>query len=281
MQSTDPFAGAGVTALGLAAARAVESGRADRLIEDPYARSLYEAAGTDLGMRLEWPTAEDAVTEAEALHLHGSRYIGLRTRFYDDVLAGAGTRQAVLLGAGLDTRVHRLALPAGLTVFELDRPELLAFKAGVLPAGRSVQVGGDLGGDWVAALRAAGFRADVPTTWIGEGVMPYLDAAAQEGLIAAVDACSANGSALAFDQVVSGDVGGLSRRSGIDMTSLLSGTGGVDALAAALGERGWTVATAAAEEVAGRYGRDLDDPFGRAGADPPWLRTVFVTARRD
>jgi len=278
--SPDPFAGAGVTALGLAAARAVESGRADRLVEDPYARGLYEAAGTDLGMRLEWPADTAGLTDAEALHLHGSRYIGVRTRFYDDVLAAAATPQAVLLGAGLDTRADRLA-PPDLTVYEVDRPDLLAFKNANLPPGRRVvSVGADLGGDWPALLAAAGLRADTPTTWIAEGVMPYLDAPAQERLIGAVADGAPAGSVFAFDQVDGGDAGELSRRSGIDMESLLAGTGGTEALAGHLAGHGWRVESAGADEVAARYGRDLADPFGRSGDEPPWLRTRFVRAER-
>lgn len=107
--SADPFSGPGVTALGLAAARSVESGRPDRLIDDPYARRLFEVAGSRLPMRVDWPRDAEDVTDAEKLHLHGSRYVGVRTRFYDDVLQSAlahGVRQAVLLGAGLDTRAH-------------------------------------------------------------------------------------------------------------------------------------------------------------------------------
>jgi Leucine carboxyl methyltransferase len=38
----------------------------------------------------------------------------------------------VLLGAGLDTRAFRLQWPTGLRLFELDLPEVLAFKERVL-----------------------------------------------------------------------------------------------------------------------------------------------------
>lgn len=55
----------------------------------------------------------------------------IRTRFYDDYLTAAtaaGSRQVVLLAAGLDTRAFRLAWPAGTRVFELDLPGVLAFR---------------------------------------------------------------------------------------------------------------------------------------------------------
>jgi catalase len=35
-------------------------------------------------MLVDWPDPGRPVSKSEALHLHGSRYIGLRTRFYDD-----------------------------------------------------------------------------------------------------------------------------------------------------------------------------------------------------
>ncbi|HEX5910457.1 MAG TPA: SAM-dependent methyltransferase [Thermoleophilaceae bacterium] len=283
----DPFAGAGLTALGLAAARSVETGRPDRLIEDPFARALYDAAGRDLGMRLEWPDDPGSVTDTEALHLHGSRYIGLRTRFYDDVLlraAEAGAGQAVLLGAGLDTRSRRLGLPGSLTLFEVDRPAVLAFKeealAGAPATCRLVGVGADLGEGWHEALDAAGLDPGVPTVWMAEGLMPYLDEAAQLALLDAVARRAPEGSGVAFDQVAGGDVEALSRRSGIDMEGLLAGTGGTGGLAGALRGRGWSVEVEGADAVAARYGRDLSDPFGGPGGDPPWLRTDFVRATR-
>jgi methyltransferase (TIGR00027 family) len=40
----------------------------------------------------------------------------------------------VLLGAGLDTRAWRLPLPPGTAVFEVDEPEMVAFKRDRLAA---------------------------------------------------------------------------------------------------------------------------------------------------
>ena len=92
----DVTTGPGVTALGLAAARSVESGRPDRLIEVSLRPRLFEAADADLPMPVDGG-ARSGVSDSEALHLHGSRYIGLRTRFYDDFLtagAASGAAQA-------------------------------------------------------------------------------------------------------------------------------------------------------------------------------------------
>jgi methyltransferase (TIGR00027 family) len=132
----DPFEGSALTALGLAAARSVETGRPDRLIEDPLARHLFAAAELDLPMLLDWPGSTSSPTPEQALHLHGSRYIGLRTRFYDDALLEAARReisQAVAFGAGLCTRAHPLALPPAFT---LSRPRGTRLRSGALAGAR-------------------------------------------------------------------------------------------------------------------------------------------------
>jgi methyltransferase (TIGR00027 family) len=57
-------------------------------------------------------------------------FIAARTRFAEDALAGAvrnGTRQLVVLGAGLDTFAYRNPWPE-LHVFEVDHPDTQAFK---------------------------------------------------------------------------------------------------------------------------------------------------------
>lgn len=293
----DVSSGPGVTALGLAAARSVESGRPDRLIEDPFARALFEAAGADLPMLVNWPDAGSPISDAEALHLHGSRYIGLRTRFYDDaVLAAArdGLPQGVLLGAGLDTRAFRLSLPAGFQLFELDQPGVFQFKEAALdaqgaePRCTRSAIGIDLRDDWPGALAAGGFDPERPTAWVAEGLLPYLPPDAQSGLLSGIHDLAAPESVLALDRIAGDPTAGerlrdLSERSGIDMESLLAGGDGD--LAASLRARGWRAYEETTATLAARYGRDLSDPFpsassGSSGAsEPPWLDTIFLSAR--
>jgi methyltransferase (TIGR00027 family) len=286
--------GPGVTALGLAAARAVETSRADRLIEDPFARPLFEAAGMDLPMLVQWPDPASPVSDSHALHLHGSRYIGLRTRFYDAAIAGAaraGAAQGVLLGAGLDTRAFRLDMSDGFRLFELDQLGVLEYKNTVLQdLGAScrcqrVCIGVDLRDDWTADLQSHGFDSGRPTAWIAEGLLPYLAPDAQLGFLAAIHELSAPGSVLAFDRIVGDATSGgrlerLSARSGIRMDRLLAG-GDAEDLAGFLAGSGWAVEVEPVKALASRYGRDLSDPFGGDDditAEPPWLETVFVSA---
>lgn len=293
----DVTTGPGVTALGLAAARAVETSRKDRLVEDPFARRLFQAADADLPMLVAWPEEGAFVSDTEALHLHGSRYIGLRTRFYDDALVAAahdGIRQTVLLGAGLDTRAFRLDLPDDTLLVEVDQAGVLTFKDAVLrthgvqPRCRRLTVGIDLRADWTAELPVAGFDRERPTAWIAEGLLPYLPPAARDQLLEQISEQSSPGSTLAFDRIAGDATNGdrlqaLSTRSGVDMNQLLAGGEGDDPHRL-LQQRGWKVTEQPTGVLADRYKRNLDDPFhphdqGENATEPPWLETIFLTAR--
>jgi methyltransferase (TIGR00027 family) len=111
----------------------------------------------------------------------------------------------VLVAAGLDTRAYRLDWPTDLRLFELDLPEVLAFKQRVLadrdarPTCERTALGVDLRTDWPAALRTAGFRPELPTAWLVEGLLVYLDAEQADTLIGRVAALSAPGSQLACE----------------------------------------------------------------------------------
>ena len=94
--------------------------------------------------------------------------LAAHTRFVDEFLADAGRagiRQVVILASGLDTRPYRLWWPRGTTVYEIDQPQVLDFKAEVLRgldaelATHRCAIGIDLGQDWPAALRRVGFDA--------------------------------------------------------------------------------------------------------------------------
>lgn len=294
MSSSDAFEGPAITALGLAASRSVETGRPDRLIADPLARELFQAAGADLPMLLDWPDPAHPPSPQQALHLHGSRYIGLRTRFYDDELleaARSGIDQAVLLGAGLDTRAYRLGLPPSFRLFEIDRGPLLAWKRaqltrlGARPRSEVRDVDADLREDWPASLKAAGHVGSRPSLFLAEGLIPYLDQAEQKRLLLRVDELAAPGSRLACDRIrgdaaADGRLDRLSRESGVDMRGLIPG-GVPTNPARLLDARGWDAAELSTAELAARYGRDLRDPFADPGgappSEPPWLDTVFLT----
>jgi methyltransferase (TIGR00027 family) len=136
----------------------------------------------------------------------GLEYQLARTRFFDDELLAElerGARQVVILGAGYDTRAHRLADRLGdRRVFELDQPATQALKRRRAPAAPHVAyVPIDFNADRVdARLRDAGWSPSEPTVFLSEGVMFYLDAAAVDATLALVPP----GSAIVFDYLVRG-----------------------------------------------------------------------------
>ncbi len=120
-------------------------------------------------------------------------YIASRHRRADEVVAEAltrGTRQVLLLGAGLDTTAYRLEAPAGTTVFEVDHPATQSWKLGHLaatdltPTVDLVHVPVDLEEDSLAdALAGAGLAMDAPTVVLWLGVVPYLERSAVEATL--------------------------------------------------------------------------------------------------
>lgn len=193
----------GATATMVAASRALASRAEDPLIDDPYAEALVRAVGLPYFVSL--LDGENPSGDPDHDPQQSANHIATRTRFYDDVFLGAtrgGVPQAVILASGLDTRPYRLAWPEGTTVFEIDLPAVLEFKASVLasiarPTAIHRPIGIDLRQDWPAALRAAGFDPALPTVWSAEGLLYYLpDAGA---LLDQINGLSAEGSWLAFD----------------------------------------------------------------------------------
>ncbi|MGC5038580.1 MULTISPECIES: class I SAM-dependent methyltransferase [unclassified Streptomyces] len=198
--------GVGLTALLVAAARAIETHRHDRLAQDTYAEHFVRAAPACA----DWPVRIEQVPDGDANPLWGrfARYFGLRTRVLDDFLLRSvrtGPRQVVLLGAGLDTRAFRLDWPSGCVVFEIDRAGVLDFKRQVLtdlsatPRTERVPVAADLRADWVGSLTGVGFDPAAPSVWLAEGLLFYLPGPAETYLLDMVDRLTTAGSALAFE----------------------------------------------------------------------------------
>jgi methyltransferase (TIGR00027 family) len=168
------------TANWIAAARARESGRADALFVDPYAEALAGAEGF-------------AMLERQERASGVSAFIPVRTRFVDDLVRSAvagGTRQVVLLGAGLDTRAFRLGLPAEVRWFELDRAEVFEAKEPKLAeleahatCHRRIVLGDFHGGEWAERLARAGFDPGAAVLWVAEGLFFYLTEADVRGVL--------------------------------------------------------------------------------------------------
>jgi methyltransferase (TIGR00027 family) len=187
----DPVA---LTALMVAAARAREHERSDRLFSDPYAAALVGEQGARLLAEVETASGDT----------HGNPYLSIRVRFFDDFLLEAvsstGIRQVVLLAAGMDTRAFRLPWPAGTEVYELDRPDVLAGKDTILQSIGAVarctrhRLDVDLARTWAQALAAAGFDHHTPSACLAEGLLQYLDETAARHVISQATQLAAPGS---------------------------------------------------------------------------------------
>ena len=212
--SWDIATSVGATAVMVAAARAAETDKDNPLIRDPYAKVLVAGAGTGI-----WEfmldnefvaKVADSDPEVAAIVEHMGSYQAVRTHFFDEFFtaaAGAGIRQIVILASGLDSRAYRLPWPAGTTVYELDQPKVLEYKAatlnqhGATPKAPRREVPIDLRFDWPKALREAGFDPSMPTAWLAEGLLMYLPADAQDRLFEQVTELSAAGSRISAETV--------------------------------------------------------------------------------
>ena len=184
----------------MAAARARESERANRLFDDPLAAALAGPEG------FTWLARMKSVAGSAGPEV----YPVIRTRFFDEFLLDAcnnmGVRQVVLLAAGLDTRAFRLDWPAQTRLYEMDLSEVLEAKDAVMKkAGAQLScerrtIGADLRQDtWPETLLAAGYQPRKSSVWLIEGLLFYLSRTAVHTLLEKVRAQTVTGSLLGLD----------------------------------------------------------------------------------
>ncbi len=217
-------------------------------------------------------------------------YVIARTRYFDDFLQqrlARGAEQLVILGAGYDSRPYRFAdRLGGVQVFEVDHPATSTAKQakvgaliGEIPA-NVAYVGVDFTVDKLAdKLLGCGYRTTLPTVFLWEGVTPYLDLEAVDGVLGFVMTSAAAGSAIVFDYIL---------RSVVEGTCTLGGaanefakmsrtseplTFGIDEgqAPAFLASRGFVnVVDVGAQELTSRY----FDPHGKHRYIKPWWRMI-------
>lgn len=294
----------GSTAVMVAAARAAETGSADPLIRDPYAKLLVAGAGTGVWEMLLDETLVDKVEaidpEIAGVYHHMRNYQAVRTHFFDAYFADAvesGIRQVVILASGLDSRAYRLDWPAGTTLYEIDQPKVLSYKEltlaahDVTPSVQRHTVAIDLRQDWPAALTAAGFDPAAPTAWLAEGLLMYLPADGQDRLFDQITALSAPGSRIAaetagnhrsderreqmaerFNKIA--ETIGLTQT--VDIQDLIYQDEDRAVVRAWLDEHGWQATSQPSTAEMRRLGRWVDVPMG----DDAQAFSEFVTAVR-
>ena len=121
------------TAQGVAKQRLIETIASPdkRVINDPYADSFVIGSGF---MKLMGHKLNAWLSEKLAPGFH--EHLIARTKFIDELIeksAVNGIEQYVILGAGYDSRAHRLELPSSLKIFEVDQPEVSDRKLSRLP----------------------------------------------------------------------------------------------------------------------------------------------------
>ena len=286
----DIVSGVGYTALLVAGWRALHAVEPQPLVRDEYAK-VFIAASRD--PYLAGVLANPGTTEDERTF---PRLYGVQTRFFDDFFTAAaedGIRQAVIVAAGLDSRAYRLEWPAGTTVFEVDLPKVLEFKARVLaehgaePRAHRVEVAADLRAGWSRELEQSGFDAERPSAWAVEGVLPYLTDDAQNHLLTRISGLSAAGSRVALGALGSrldhsqlaaleADHPGVNMSGGVNFSTLTyePETEPAERLAA----HGWTVDPVRNTlELQARYG--MNPPEVDIKIDG-FMRSQYVTATR-
>jgi methyltransferase (TIGR00027 family) len=272
----------GLTARWVAANRARETEAPNRMFADPYARAL---AGEE-GFALLAASQKAKAGEADG----PDPYLSIRTRFFDDALLRAvneaGLQQLVLLAAGMDARAFRLAWPGGVTLFEVDRQEVVEHKEAVLqslgarPTCPRVVVRADLEGDWISPLLRAGFDKDRPAAFLAEGLLMYLEAGAVLSLLGTLQRLARPGSWLGVDLVGTELLSSPYLRPFLENLEQFGcpwrfGTAEPEQL---LARHGWSATVVVPGEPQANYGRW---PYPVAPRDRPGIpRSYLVSARR-
>lgn len=177
--------------------RAVESARNDRIINDPFAELLT---------RKQQPKIEKFTREVSSeLSSFPEDVIAFRTRYLDEQLHHRDPRilQIVILGAGLDARAYRLESLRGCHVLEVDQSgAAFEHKADVMKELHAPLIAQNV--DCIvsnlaeagleANLMGHGFNPTMPTFWVMEGLIPYIERSSIVELLKTIDYLSAPGS---------------------------------------------------------------------------------------
>lgn len=191
--------------------------RRDPLFRDPLAARFLTGGRTVALWLANLPRLRGPLERYADWRAPGARTSAIgRTRFIDDVVGSelaAGLRQLVILGAGFDSRAHRLPELSKIPVFEVDRADTQAAKRARLSGAPTLNkdvryVAVDFEVHHLATqLADAGWRADRRTLFIWEGVTNYLDETAVGAVLDMVGGTAAE-SAIVFTYIHRGVLDG-------------------------------------------------------------------------
>jgi methyltransferase (TIGR00027 family) len=212
------------TAEYMALFRAIESSEppAHRLFSDPYAVDLLSGALRMLAILARQPGIGRAAARFLDIGWPGARSSGVvRTRLIDDFVCQSfreGIDQFVLLGAGFDSRAHRLPDMQEMRVFEVDHPatqkvkrERLDTVLGLSSSGHIHYVPMNFETDSLEhELLNAGYDKGQRAVVVWEGVVSYLSSDAVNEVFCTLARLLAQGSRVIFTYVdkraITGDV---------------------------------------------------------------------------
>ena len=135
-------------------------------------------------------------------------YLGCRTQFLDQIVLNSAPTQLVILGAGMDTRCHRLELDPTCRCFEIDAAFTQTYKHSIISkramfftnSSRVTYVPVNFEEeDFFDALVQNGFDPKLQTTFILEGVSYYLTKVALFATLSKIRKCSHRKTIIAFD----------------------------------------------------------------------------------
>ncbi len=240
------------TAVVMAAKRAIETERPDRLFDDHFAAQLAGEAAITLQKEY-LSQLPDKRSEIKV------QFVAVRTRYFDDFLMESVQKapQVVILGSGLDTRAFRLPLAPATNLYEIDLPEIIDYKLnilnGVKPKCNYHAIANDLKQEWVEKLLASGYDAKKPTVWLLEGLLMYLQETEVHQLLKTISSLSAPNSFLGADlvSVQSWQVGTQNSK------AVISGhwKSGCDEPEQLFASHGWEVSVVQPGDIRASYGR--------------------------
>ncbi len=191
----------------VAAMRGVAALDDPAIVSDPFAADLLPPRYRAFVRAAERaPRVSRAVLRGAArVTQNVARHLAMRTRAIDDVVsreARAGTKQLVLLGAGLDARAWRLDALEDTIVFEIDHPDTQALKRNAIgdrtPRAKEVRWAPiDFAREKTAehvlghVLERVGHDRSQQTTFVWEGVTMYLASDAIDETLDAIARASA------------------------------------------------------------------------------------------
>jgi methyltransferase (TIGR00027 family) len=196
---------------GIAMQRFAESskGKDERICHDPYAVHFISPEIIEFGIKHP-EEAKARIKHMENLFPGLSNSIIARVRYFDDFVEKSikeGIEQLIILGAGYDTRAHRIkGLKGKIKVFEVDHPNTQSFKIHKIKEifgsthDNVAYVPVDFETEkFSQKLFDRGYDSSKKTLFIMEGLIMYIPNGAVDEILSFVVENSAKGSSIIFD----------------------------------------------------------------------------------